>query len=116
MDFRKIAADFCSMYYYFWNTSPYSLKTLFNNEKITYDNKEFTSFDAYLNFLKNQIHKIEFVNFKFISQPLEKSSILINISGVVNINFIPKKFNETIIIHKNLWEKYYIVNTIIRCD
>jgi len=116
MDFRKLATDFCSKYYYLWNTNPYSLKFLFNDEKITYENKEFTSFDGYFNFLKTIINKIEFTNYKFVAQPLGKSSILINVSGTVNINFITKKFNETIVLHKNIWEKYHIINTVIRFD
>lgn len=91
MDFRKIATDFCPRYYYTWNANPYSIKSLFNNEKITYEDKEFTSFDAYFNFLKTIINKIEFINYKFVAQPLEKSSILINVSGTVNINSVSEK-------------------------
>lgn len=118
-NFRKVSADFCKLYYEMWNNNPSNIKMLYDNTKITYSSslplnseKEFLSFDSYFNFLKTFMYKFEILNYKYISQPLSDDNILITVTGNINTNNFNKKFTETIIIHKNMWNKYNITNSI----
>lgn len=116
-DFRKITSDFCTYYYNIWNTNPILLKDLFEKDpRITHSNKEFISFDSYLIYLQRIIMEMKYLNYQCVGQLLGKYHILINVIGTVNINEIVRKFNETIVLHKDLWEKYHITNSIIRFD
>ena len=111
-DFRKVSSDFCKFYYEMWNNNPSNIKTLYDNTKITYLEKEFISFDSYFNFLKTFVYKLEILNYKYISQPVGDDYILINVTGNVSMNYFSKKFTETIILRKNMWNKYNITNSI----
>lgn len=121
-NFRNISNDFCKLYYEMWNNNPSNIRGLYVNPKITYSylgsEKEFLSFDSYFNFLKSFIYKLQILDYKYITQPfdqdLNSSNILISISGNININFINRKFTETIILSKNVWNKYNITNSIFK--
>lgn len=110
-------ADNCVKYYYSqWNSNPLLIKNMYNSVAcITYLNNKWNNFDQVISLLRSQnINKLEFITSNVFAQPIVDDKILINIFGTVttNISVYPKKFKETIVLQRDIWNKYYIINSI----
>ncbi len=117
-NYAEITERFVRYYYQLWNTNQNSIKDLYMacgpSACITYLGNKYNTFDQVLNYLSSVgVKKLTFDNLKFTSQPLGEDKILINISGNVTSNGIQyRKFSETIILFRDIWNKYYISNNI----
>ena len=114
----QIAKDFCQYYYHLWDTNFPLINNLYTNDsKITYLEREFNNFNYLLNYIKyvDKIYRFDHISVTALSQIIDNNTILINVVGVIAVNDICfRNFNESIILKRNVWEKYYITNSIFR--
>lgn len=115
--YKKIAFSFCQHYYQTWDTNfPMVSKLYISNPKITYFETKFNNIHSWVNYIKNfqKVWKFEHINFSVTAQPLDNNTILIQVSGTitVNDNVYWNRFSETLIIQRNIWNKWYISNSI----
>ena len=114
-NYSDVTERFVTHYYRLWNTNYSSIKQLYTEIPcITYLGNKYNNFDHVLNYLTLiGVKKLAFDNLKFTSQPLGEDKILISIWGNVTSNCIQyRKFTETIVLHRDIWNKYYITNSI----
>ena len=114
-NYIEVTERFVKHYYQLWNTNQNSIKDLYGlGACITYLGNKYNNFHHILNYLTLiGIKKLTFDNLKFTSQPLGEDKILINIWGNVTSNGIHyRKFTETIILYRDIWNRWYITNSI----
>ena len=115
-EYKKISREFCQYYHQLCDSNfPVLFQLYSTNPKITYFQKEYNNFDSLMEYIKKEgIFKFHHTSVSHQSQPLNKNSILIHITGKISINnnIEYKTFSETIIIKKDTWNKYYITNSI----
>lgn len=115
-NYQVVSDKFIDYYYHQWNTNYPLIKNLYSgNVCITYFGNKYNNFDNVLQYLiTNKVNKLDFNNFKSFAQPLGDDKILIHILGSVctNGNIFYRKFSEIIILQRDIWNKYYIINNI----
>lgn len=113
---EKIAYNFCRYYYKLMDMNLHSIRSLYiNTPYITYLGNKFNNYISLLNNIKNHgISKFEHIQFTGSSQPLNDSTILINIIGTITVNnsIYWRQYNETLIIKRDIWDNWYIINNI----
>ena len=117
--YQKIAFDFCKYYYRIWDTNFPMIKDVYsNNPNITYFDQNFNNINSWYNYINNYqgVNKFEHINFKGTAHVLDSSRILIHVTGTITANnsIYWKKYSETIVIRKNIWDKWYITNSIFK--
>lgn len=116
--YQKISTEFCRCYYRYWDDDFPLIGNLFANDiKITFLDKQFGNINQLVNYVKNEgIWKFEHTSIYGISQPLDDNTILINIYGCIAVNNTPyyRKFTDTIAIKRDIWDNWYIINSMFR--
>ena len=117
--YKKIAFDFCNNYYRIWDTNFPMIKDVYNNNpKITYFDRNFKNINTWSNYINNYqgVNKFEHINFSGTAHVLDRSNILIHVTGTITVNnsIYWRKYSETIIIRKNIWDKWYVTNSIFK--
>lgn len=115
--YEKVASDFCQNYYRIWdNDFNMICKLYISSPMITYLDMKFNKVYYLINYIKNSqgICKFDHINFKGTGQPLDENSILIQITGTITVNnsIHWRKYTETLIIKRNIWNTWHISNSI----
>lgn len=114
--YRIITKKFCQLYYKTHDENYHELKGLYpDNCKITYLNKEYTSFkDVAYYLLIDDVKNFTHHTINVTSQPLSESTILITCDGTLTVNYNQTKhFIDTFIL-QNYNDTYYITNHIFK--
>jgi len=117
IDYKQIAADFCTYYYSIYDTNINELESLYKFDSIfTYLGQEIKGFSKLCYCIKNKhkIYKFDHIINNTCSQPLGKKTILITVMGIVKTNdcIDGDAFHETIIIQKDNDDNYFIHNSV----
>ena len=114
--YQIISFEFCKYYYRLCDTNFNMVGSLYvNNPKITYLDQRIGNFNGLADYINSRgIYKFEHISFNGTSQPLNDSTILINIVGTITVDnsIYWRDFTETIVIRRNIWDKWYITNSI----
>lgn len=117
-NYNKISSGFCKYYYHLWDQNFPSIINLYsNNAKIYFLNRNVTNVHGLSNCIRIEgIWKFDHLSIYGTSQLLDCDTILINVFGNISINCVPyhQKFTETLIIKRNMWNKWFIINSIFR--
>ena len=115
---QNISSEFCNHYYQLWDNNFPMVGRLYSRDiKITFLEHPMNSFDQVIHYVKSQgIWKFEHTSIHGSSQPLDDNTILINLISSVAINNTPyyRKCVESIIIRRNIWDQWYITNSLFR--
>jgi hypothetical protein len=116
--YQKISTEFCRQYYQYWDNNFPLIGNLFaNNIKITFLDKQIGNINQLIDCVSNEgIWKFEHNSIYGISQPLDDNTILINTYGYISFNRAPycRKFTDTIVIKRDIYENWYIINIMFR--
>lgn len=116
-DYKKIAQDFCEKYYVAFDNNFMAIGNLCKNKtKFTFFRKEVMGFNKLFKLLqKHNIYTFKHHNIDVNAQPINDNSLLIHSTGSLSINGSnQKKYSETLILHKNTKNRFYIKNLIIK--
>jgi len=116
-DYKNLANEFCDYYYTTYDNSLSDLSDMYKYDSIfTYLGTDLKGFLKYKNRIEKfyEITKFSHTINEIISQPLNKKTILITVTGTVRINndTNDNKFHETITLQKDNDDNYHIHNTI----
>jgi len=117
-NYNELGRNFLKNYYSYRNNNIKNTYSFFNKECfITFFGFEIMGFNNYINKLDElSLHQMKFNINSFFVQPININSLLINVNGtyLLNNNYI--NYNESLIIKKNLFDKFLIHNSIfIKC-
>lgn len=117
-DYRKISSNFCEYYYRLWDQNFPSITNLYSNDaKVNFMSKNVNSVHELLNHVKGQgIWNFDHTSIHGACQLMNEHTILINVYGNICINCIPyhQKYTETLIIRRDIWNRWFITNSIFR--
>lgn len=114
-----ISSEFCKNYYGTWDNNFPMIRNLYSEESmISFLGNEFHSFDQVFDWVKSQgIFRFSHLNITGTSQIINNNSILINVTGTINIQGYYGSFNhyfvETLII-RNGCNRWHITNSLFR--
>jgi hypothetical protein len=117
-NYNSIGLEFLKYYYRLWDNNFPAIGNLYcDNPAITYLDIDYTNFNNYMWSIRNQgIYKFSHWNYNWKCQPINNNSILIAVTGNISTNdsIYCRKFTETIIIQRDIFDNWYILNTIFQ--
>lgn len=117
-DYRSFSNEFYSKYCYDFDNNFLNLRNVFSQGcNITFLSEEFVGFDNLLNSVsKMGVYKFSHQKYTYYAQPIDNKSVIITSTGTISVNgsIFGKKYIETLTIHTDDFNVFYIHNMIFQ--